>query len=176
MGISLFSHFFLLRWESLSCSPVWGRKWGLLFLWIMIFFFSFSASLAWVLPALAKSCFLLFQGNIPGPKGVSFVQLVGMSQCTETDPGGLAAQLPKHTARTLSNFRVPSEDHPTPKDGQSTSQKILSLFGVNFMPESPPKPFLKFLIMHPRTVGLDSPLPIPLSLCFYNTSRAPLAL
>ena len=38
------------------------------------------------------------------------------------------------TARTLSNFRIPSEDHPTPKDGQSTSQKVLSLFGVNFMP------------------------------------------
>jgi len=44
------------------------------------------------------------------------------------------------------------------------------------MPKSPPKPFLKFLIMHPRAAGLDSPLPTPLSLSFYNASRAPLAL
>ena len=71
---------------------------------------------------------------MPGPEGVAFVRLVAMSQCTEPDVGGLATWLPEYTARPLSNFRVPSEGHPTPEDGQSISQKLLSLFWVSFPP------------------------------------------
>ena len=86
-------------WESLSCSPVWGSKWVLLFLWIIIYIF--SAFLAWVLPEPVKSRFLFFEGNIPRPKGVGFAQLAAMSQCTETDPGGLAAWLSHSTQPEL---------------------------------------------------------------------------
>ena len=93
---------------SFSCSgsphvfPVWGRKWKLLFLWILIYIYIyFFTFLAWVLPVPAKSCFLLCQGDIPGPEGVGFVQLVAMSQCTETDLGGLAIQLPQSTQHEL---------------------------------------------------------------------------
>ena len=64
-------------------------------------FFFFLTFLAWVLPAPAKSWFLLCQGNIPGPEGVGFVQLVAMSQCMETDLGGLAIQLPQSTQPEL---------------------------------------------------------------------------
>ena len=63
--------------------------------------FFFSTFLTWVLPVPAKSCFLLCQGNVPGPEGVAFVQLVAMSQCTETDVGGLATWLPQSTQPEL---------------------------------------------------------------------------
>ena len=59
---------------------------------------------------------------------MGFAQLVALSQCMETDLGGLAARLPQSTQPKLGSvlgFRLrailPS------KDGQSISQKIFQL-------------------------------------------------
>ena len=53
-----------------------------------------------------------------------------------------------------------SGGHPTPIGGHSTSQNMWRRLGFIFTPESPPNPFLKFVIMHSNTVALDSLPPI----------------
>ena len=102
---------------------------------------------------------------------MGFAQLVALSQCMETDLGGLAARLPQSTQPKLGSVLGFGPSYPQ-RMASLSHKRFSSLFGINFTPESPPKPFLNFLITHPRTVGLDSRPPIPLSLSF----RIPLVL
>lgn len=65
---------------------------------------------------------------------MGFAQLAAMSQCTETDLGGLAAWLSQSTQPEL----CPTLGFPLkvilPQGWPVYPQKVLSLFGVNFMP------------------------------------------
>ena len=100
------------------------------YIYIYIFFFPFLFQFFFPGFCLSQQnlAFFFFKVTNPGPKGVGFVQLVALSQCMETDLGGLAARLPQSTQPKLGPvLGFPLRAILSPKDGQSISQKVSRL-------------------------------------------------